>query len=295
MLTRLTIRLGFATLLSLITANAYAWIFFFPIPNLAKPGPLQQIIDALEKSTETRALAFVSEDKTFGSKYWVWGQHTGSITQEEANRTAIAKCEASLRNVKSQAAGGQPLYDFGNKQCELHPFEPNEGPKIAEARKKAAEEEAQKLAAIEEAKRIAAAEEVKRIAAAEEARRIAAEEEAKRIAAAEEAKRQEELKLQEDAKRQAEARQQEETRQQQEARRKPSKAGNIKVASVRPPTAGAIDFNAEARKSARILGCLTSEPKVTGVDGKNIIFSVACDGGGSMNLSCDPSGLCLKK
>ena len=282
---KIFVRFGLATLIALTTTSAYAWFFFIPIPNVAKPPSLNQIIDGLEKAVQTRALASVAEDKTFGSRYWVWGQQTGDITQEEANRSAIQKCEAALRNAKAQIADGRPLYDFGDNKCELHPFTPNEGPKIAEARKKAAEEEAQKLVAIEEAKRVGAAEEAKR----------AAEEEAKRVAAAEETKRQEELKLKAEARRQAEAKQQEEARQQEEASRKTSRGG-IRLASSRTPTTGAIDFNAEARKSARILGCITtSEPKVTGVEGKNIQFLVACDNGSSLNLSCDPSGLCLKK
>lgn len=285
----ISIQVGFASLLFIASANAYAWFFIFPIPNIAKPAALQRVIDALEKSPETRALAFLSEDKTFGSKYWVWGRYTGYVTQEEADRIATERCETSKRNAQTQSAGGQPLYDFGDKKCELHPFAPNEGPRIAETRRKAAEEEAKQIAAEEEAKRLAAAEEAKRIAAAEEAKRLAAEEEAKRLADAEEAKRQDELKRQEKAGQQAEARQQE------EASRRTSKGGSDRLARVRSSAVGTIDFNAEARKSARILGCVTSDPKVVGVENKNILFLAPCSGGYSITLSCDPEGLCLKK
>ncbi|MCX7246801.1 MAG: hypothetical protein NTX31_03860 [Burkholderiales bacterium] len=102
---------------------ANAFFFFIPIPNFAKPATLDKIIDALEKSTDTKAIAYVSEDKTFGSKQWVWGQTAGKMNQSDANADALKKCEYSLSNAKRQTAGGQPLYDFGNKQCELHKFQ----------------------------------------------------------------------------------------------------------------------------------------------------------------------------
>lgn len=115
-------------LLAFGPGTSHAFFFIFPIPNTAKPPALQSVIDALEKSKETRALAYTSEDKTFGSKYWVWGQFSGYVTQEEANKRALAACEASLANAKAQKAGGQPLYDFGDKKCELHEFSANNAP-----------------------------------------------------------------------------------------------------------------------------------------------------------------------
>ena len=105
-----------------ILQNANAFFFFIPIPNLAKPADLQKLIDAYEKSSETKAVAFASEDKTFGAKQWVWGHKSGVMTQEDANNIAMRACEASLANVKSRLAGGQPVYDFGQKRCELHKF-----------------------------------------------------------------------------------------------------------------------------------------------------------------------------
>ena len=43
-------------------------------------------------------------------------------TQAEADKAALARCEASLANAKAATAGGQPLYDFGAKRCELYEF-----------------------------------------------------------------------------------------------------------------------------------------------------------------------------
>lgn len=107
----------------LLSPVAHAFFFILPIPNLAKPAPLNTIIDALEKSDETKAVAYASEDKTFGSKTWVWGHYSGHVTQAEADRIALSRCQSSLANAKAQKAGGKELYDFGTKVCELHNFE----------------------------------------------------------------------------------------------------------------------------------------------------------------------------
>jgi hypothetical protein len=105
-----------------ITQSANAWFFFVPIPNLAKHPELQKIIDAYEKSSETKAVAFVSEDKTFGSKQWIWGHKSGYMTQDEANSIAMRTCSNELARMKAMLAGGQPIYDFGQKRCELYKF-----------------------------------------------------------------------------------------------------------------------------------------------------------------------------
>ena len=97
-------------------------IIIIPIPNLAFPTALGKIRDALENSTETKALATAGEDKIFGGKQWVWGQAAGKMTQADADDLAMRRCEASLANQKSQTAGGQPLYNFGSKRCELYKF-----------------------------------------------------------------------------------------------------------------------------------------------------------------------------
>ncbi len=108
--------------LVLLSHSAHAWFFFVPIPNLAKHPELQKIIDAYEKSSETKAVAFVAEDKTFGSKQWIWGHKSGFMTQDEANSIAMRTCSNELARMKAMLAGGQPIYDFGQKRCELYKF-----------------------------------------------------------------------------------------------------------------------------------------------------------------------------
>jgi len=126
------------------------------------------------------------------------------------------------------------------------------------------------LAKEAEAKNKAAEEETRNLAAAEEARRLAAEEEEKRIAA-EEAEKQ--------------------------ARSVGSKKTGTQAASSKRAASSSqqLDFNIEANKAARILGCQPLEVKVTGAEDGNIQYRVACDGAKWLKLSCDPSGLCLQK
>lgn len=108
--------------LLMISQPSKAFFFIIPIPNLSKPPQLNSLIDALEKSEETKAVAYVSEDKIFGSKQWAWGHFSGHVPQPEANRVAMARCVASLTNAKAQIAGGNSLYNFGTKTCELYSF-----------------------------------------------------------------------------------------------------------------------------------------------------------------------------
>ena len=126
------------------------------------------------------------------------------------------------------------------------------------------------LAKEAEAKRKAAEEEAGKLAAAEEAIRIAAEDDAKRIAADE---------------------------AQEQTKGGASKKAGPQTASPKLAASSShqLDFNIEANKAARILGCQPSEVKVTGAEGGNIQYRVACDGNKSLLLSCDPSGLCLQK
>lgn len=105
----------------LVASHANALILI-PIPNLAFPPSLGAIRDALEKSTYTKALATAGEDKIFGNRHWVWGQVSGKMTQANADTQAMSTCEAALEKVKLQAVGGQPLYNFGSKKCELYKF-----------------------------------------------------------------------------------------------------------------------------------------------------------------------------
>ena len=105
----------------LITGNSHA-LLIIPIPNLSVPPAFQKIIDAYEASKDTKAIALASEDKVFGAKYWVIGHYSGVVTQEVANQIALNSCEDSLKAAKSQMIAGQPLYNFGDKKCELYTF-----------------------------------------------------------------------------------------------------------------------------------------------------------------------------
>lgn len=107
---------------AMLAASQANAIIIIPIPNFAFPPQLSAIRDAFEKSTDTKALATAGEDKVFGSKYWVWGQASGKMTQANADSQAISRCEVSLQNTKARTAGGQPLYNFGSKKCELYSF-----------------------------------------------------------------------------------------------------------------------------------------------------------------------------
>lgn len=249
-----------------LSPAANAWFFIFPIPNLAKPAPLNALIEALEKSEETKSVAYVSEDKVFGTKYWVWGHFSGHVTQADADRIALSRCQESLSNAKSRTAGEVKLYDFGTKVCELYdfvnktvsrrateqqratpaptaidttnptplpnspPFTP--GPPGPEWKPSVPDDNQWKAPTPTTPTRL------------------------------------------------------------EEAKQNTSKEKVNELAGVQPPT---IDFNAEARKSARILGCTASELKVTGVEQMNVVYFVTCNGGASLSLSCDPTGLCLKK
>jgi len=261
----------------LLSGRANAWFFIFPIPNVAKPAALQSLINALEKSEETRAVAYVSEDKTFASKVWTWGKYSGLVSQEEADQRALDMCRSNLAVAKSKTEGGQKLYDFGTKDCELYTFfTPNDGPKKAEAKRKADEVEAMRLAEIEQARKVAAEEERKRIAAEEEQKRVAAELEQQRIAAEEEERRREEA----------------------ERVAATKTKGGVKTKAVQRQTlvsaqTGSVDFNAEATKAARILGCQSPELKVMGTDAGNILYLAKCADTKILNLRCDKTGLCL--
>ena len=61
------------------------------------------------------------------------------------------------------------------------------------------------------------------------------------------------------------------------------------------PPSKSIDFTAEAKKSARILNCITDDVRVIGIDGQNILFAAACEAGQTLLLTCDQAGLCLRK
>jgi hypothetical protein len=122
-----------------------------------------------------------------------------------------------------------------------------------------------------------AAEYAKKLAAEEDAKKVVAAGEARNLAAAEEARLEEEERL-----KQAKA--------VTEKKSENAPSTRMQVAST-----STIDFNFEANKAARILGCQPTEVKVTGVDGADIQYSIACISTKPLNLSCDPTGLCLAK
>jgi hypothetical protein len=126
------------------------------------------------------------------------------------------------------------------------------------------------LAKEAEAKRKVAEEEAGKLAAEEDAKRIAAEEEDSRIAI-------------EAAEKQAKG---------VASMKNGGQAASKKLAAS---SSHQLDFNIEANKAARILGCRPLEVKVTGTEGGDIQYRVVCDGSKTLNLSCDPTGLCLKK
>jgi len=113
----------FATVLLTMASHCAFAIIIIPIPNLALPPAISKTRDALEKSNDTKALATVGEDKYFGSRYWIWGHVSGKMTQADADSQALKKCEAWLANAKAQAVGGELLYKFGDKKCELYKFQ----------------------------------------------------------------------------------------------------------------------------------------------------------------------------
>jgi len=58
---------------------------------------------------------------------------------------------------------------------------------------------------------------------------------------------------------------------------------------------GSIDFVAEARKSARILGCPTDDVQLKGAENSELIFLARCPTGQDLTLACEPGGTCLKR
>jgi hypothetical protein len=206
-----------------------------------------------------------------------------------------------LKEAQSRSPSSTPAFPvrcpLGAKACELHAFTPNDGPKIAEAKRRQAEE----------ARTVAAAEEARRVAVIEEARRVA-------LVAAEEARKAEELRKGEEVRKAEETRRLEDEanrRLVEEQRLAQDKiAAETKIAPKPIPTSmrsvlrtqsvaasgtQQIDFEAEARKAARILGCFPAEARVSGADRGNVNFRVSCTNQQTLVLSCDSTGLCLEK
>src|SRR5258706_7115596 len=56
-----------------------------------------------------------------------------------------------------------------------------------------------------------------------------------------------------------------------------------------------VDYIAEAKKSARILGCPPGDVTVTGKENDNVLVSANCGTGPLLLLTCDQSGVCLRR
>jgi hypothetical protein len=107
---------------------------------------------------------------------------------------------------------------------------------------------------------------------------------------------QERIKREEESRRAEEiARQVKEATQREDENRKLTEKPHQPIAQAEAAAIGQIDFNSEARKAGRILGCKTTDPKVVAAEGSNIVFAMICDEGGTLVVVCDPTGLCLKK
>ena len=86
------------------------------------PPSFYNQIKTLEDSNQTKAFAYVGEDKTFGSKYYVSGWYLGDLNQKEAIKIALERCNANLEKAKKVTLDGSPRWNFGDKKCELHGF-----------------------------------------------------------------------------------------------------------------------------------------------------------------------------
>jgi hypothetical protein len=84
-------------------------------------------------------------------------------------------------------------------------------------------------------------------------------------------------------------------RTRQESVTKTTLQAPVESAQVIAPIAVQVDFPAEATKASRILGCAPQDLKMLGAEDNNILYDVTCSAGASMRLSCDRTGLCLKK
>jgi hypothetical protein len=121
----LRVFVALATMLA--TGAAHAFLLLLPLSNLGKPRELQSLIDALERSTQVRALAYAAEPRVFGDRHWVFAHVAGAATQQQAERDALQACRAVLQAARTERVGGELRWDFGDRDCELHAFRASGG------------------------------------------------------------------------------------------------------------------------------------------------------------------------
>ena len=93
----------------------------------------------------------------------------------------------------------------------------------------------------------------------------------------------------EDARKRAEDEQQQRRQREQEVARSDAKTQSVSSAGP------SIDYIAEGKKSARILGCPTDDVKVVGAESNNVLVTAVCPNGAALDLTCDRTGTCLKR
>ncbi len=116
------LRVLLAVALLLAASAAQAFLLLVPLPTLGKPRELQSLIDALERSEQVRALAYVVEPRRFGDRHWVFAHAAGAPTQAQAERDALETCRIALQAARTERVGGVLRWDFGDRDCELHAF-----------------------------------------------------------------------------------------------------------------------------------------------------------------------------
>lgn len=122
------LRVVVALAMLLAAGAAQAFLLLVPLPTLGKPRELQSLIDALERSTQVRALAYVVEPRLFGDRHWVFAHAAGAPTQAQAERDALETCRIALQAARTERVGGVLRWDFGDRDCALHVFGERAGP-----------------------------------------------------------------------------------------------------------------------------------------------------------------------
>ena len=86
------------------------------------PASFHNQIKILEDSNQTKAFAYTGEDKTFGTKYYVSGWYLGDLSQKEAIKIALDRCNKNLEKAKQEILDDNSRWNFGERKCELYGF-----------------------------------------------------------------------------------------------------------------------------------------------------------------------------